>query len=29
MKKIGFVTPWYGESIPGGAEMETRKLLYT
>lgn len=24
MKKIGFVTPWYGESIPGGAEMALR-----
>ena len=27
MKKIGFVTPWYGESIPGGAEMETREVI--
>ena len=26
MKKIGFVTPWYGENIPGGAEMELRGL---
>ena len=26
MKKIGFVTPWYGEKIPGGAEMATRNL---
>ena len=26
MKKVGFVTPWYGESIPGGAEMELRGL---
>lgn len=27
MKKIGFVTPWYGDRIPGGAEMETRELV--
>ena len=27
MKKIGFVSPWYGESIPGGAEMEMRGLI--
>lgn len=27
MKKIGFVTPWYGEKIPGGAEMELRGLV--
>ena len=27
MKKIGFVTPWYGENIPGGAEMETREVI--
>lgn len=26
MKKIAFVTPWYGEAIPGGAEMELREL---
>lgn len=26
MKKIGFVTPWFGENIPGGAEMELRGL---
>lgn len=26
MKKIGFVTPWYGKNIPGGAEMELRGL---
>lgn len=26
MKKIGFVTPWYGEKIPGGAETELRGL---
>lgn len=26
MKKIGFVIPWYSESIPGGAEMELRGL---
>lgn len=25
-KKIGFVIPWYGEKIPGGAEMELRGL---
>lgn len=24
MKKLGFVVPWYGEKIPGGAEMELR-----
>lgn len=24
--KIGFVTPWFGEDIPGGAEMELRGL---
>lgn len=24
--KIGFVTPWYGENIPGGAEMELRGI---
>lgn len=27
MKKIGFVSPWYGEKIPGGAEMEMRGLI--
>ena len=27
MKKLGFVTPWYGENIPGGAEMELRGLV--
>ncbi len=27
MKKIGFVTPWYGDNIPGGAEMELRGLV--
>lgn len=27
MKKIGFVTPWYGENIPGGAEMELRGIV--
>lgn len=27
MKKIGFVTPWYGDAIPGGAEMELRGLV--
>lgn len=26
MKKIGFVIPWYGENIPGGAEMELRQV---
>ena len=26
MKKLGFVIPWYGEHIPGGAEMELRGL---
>jgi len=26
MKKIGFVTPWYGANIPGGAETELRGL---
>jgi len=26
MKKIGFVTPWYGADIPGGAEMALRGL---
>lgn len=25
MKKIGFVIPWFGEGIPGGAEMELRE----
>ena len=24
MKKIGFVVPWHGEKIPGGAEMALR-----
>ena len=24
MKKLGFVIPWYGDTIPGGAEMELR-----
>lgn len=27
MKKIGFVTPWFGMDIPGGAEAELRGLL--
>lgn len=27
-QKIGFVTPWYGENIPGGAEMELRQLVH-
>lgn len=26
MKKLGFVVPWYGENIPGGAEMLLRGL---
>ena len=26
MGKIGFVIPWYGEDIPGGAEMELREV---
>lgn len=25
--KIGFVTPWYGENIPGGAEAELRGIV--
>ena len=28
MKKLGFVIPWYGEKIPGGAEMELRSLVH-
>lgn len=28
MKKIGFVTPWYGEKITGGAEAELRGLVH-
>lgn len=27
MKKLAFVTPWYGENIPGGAEKELRDLI--
>lgn len=27
MKKIGFVTPWYGSNIPGGAEAEVRGVI--
>lgn len=27
MKKIAFVTPWYGEQITGGAEAEARDLV--
>lgn len=27
MKKIGFVTPWFGMDIPGGAEAELRGLV--
>lgn len=27
MKKIGFVTPWYGENIKGGAEADLRNLV--
>lgn len=26
MKKIGFVIPWYGDNIPGGAETDLRGL---
>ncbi len=26
MRKIGFVTPWYGETIPGGAENALRDI---
>ena len=26
MKKLAFVTPWYGDTIPGGAEMELRGI---
>ena len=26
MKKIGFVTPWYGENISGGAEAALRDI---
>lgn len=26
MKKIAFVPPWYGDSIPGGAETELREV---
>ena len=28
MKKIGFVTPWYGETIGGGAEAELRGVVH-
>ena len=28
MKKIAFVTPWYGEDIPGGMESELRGLVH-
>ncbi|MCL2080450.1 MAG: glycosyltransferase family 4 protein, partial [Oscillospiraceae bacterium] len=28
MKKLGFVTPWYGKGIPGGAESELFNLAY-
>lgn len=27
MKKIGFVIPWYGDKIPGGAEADLRGLV--
>lgn len=27
MKKVAFVLPWFGEKIPGGAEMEARDLI--
>ncbi|MBO4243403.1 MAG: glycosyltransferase family 4 protein [Clostridiales bacterium] len=26
MMRLGFVTPWYGDKIPGGAEMELRGI---
>lgn len=26
MKKIAFIPPWYGDTIPGGAEMELREV---
>ena len=26
MKKVGFVIPWYGDTIPGGAEADMRGL---
>ena len=26
MKKLGFIIPWFGENIPGGAEMELRGI---
>ena len=28
MKKIGFVVPWYGENIGGGAEAEVRGVVH-
>lgn len=28
MKKLAFVAPWYGEDIPGGAEMLVRGLVH-
>ncbi|MCQ2527746.1 MAG: glycosyltransferase family 4 protein [Saccharofermentans sp.] len=27
MKKLGFIAPWYGDSIPGGAETELRGIV--
>ena len=27
MKKIGFVIPWFGFDIPGGAEAELKGLV--
>ncbi|MDR2650644.1 MAG: glycosyltransferase family 4 protein [Clostridiales bacterium] len=27
MRKLGFITPWYGENIPGGAEAALRDLV--
>ncbi|HAF27224.1 MAG TPA: hexosyltransferase [Lachnospiraceae bacterium] len=27
MKKIGFVIPWYGDNIPGGAEADLRGIV--
>ena len=28
MKKVGFVIPWYGEKIGGGAEAEARGVVH-
>ena len=27
MKKIGFVTPWYAEGIPGSVERELKEMI--